>query len=46
MNNEVKTLSAIADLLETTDFSIAVKIGILEVLKHSLIQAAILSGDR
>jgi hypothetical protein len=46
MNNEVETLNAIADLLETTDFSMAVKIGILEVLKHSLIQAAILSGDR
>lgn len=43
-NKELMVLAKIADLLDESGLDITVKVGVLEVLKHSLIQAAILSG--
>jgi hypothetical protein len=44
MDKELKFMESLADLLDTSDLSIASKVGVLEVLKHSLIQAAIVSN--
>lgn len=43
---EVKVAKAIVDLLDPEKLSMTSKIGILEILKHSFIQAAILDGDK
>lgn len=45
-NKELVVLAKIADTLEKSGLDITVKVGVLEVLKHSLIQVAIMSGDK
>jgi len=42
--NEIKTLEKIADILDDAKLTLSAQLGLLDVLKHSLIQAAMNNG--
>jgi hypothetical protein len=46
MEKELRIMERLADILDASDLSISSKVGVLEVLKHSLIQATILSNKQ
>lgn len=44
-DKEIETLKKIASILEGSSLDLTSQIGVLEILKHSLIQAAMMIGS-